>query len=362
VFRPFLLFEDTTMRQSISRLLAGSALLVLALSAPARADTPKKLDPAPKGFDARRSDLERGKVELVTYDSKTVGAKRKMVVYTPPGYSKDKKYPVLYLLHGAGDDESGWTRRGSAAVILDNLHADKKLVPMIVVMPNGSTRGRIGFGPGTMLAGAIVKQADTDKDGKVTLDEFVAAAKKLFKELDKDNQGKLDEKQIADGINRLVARQGTGGRGRGRGPGFGANTEFEDDLLKDVLPYIESHYAVQADSAHRAIAGLSMGGGQALTIGLKHLDKFAWVGGFSSALFGRQGSLVNDADAKKKLRLLWVSCGDKDTLMNASKSFHTTLEEKKVPHIWHVDTGGHTWPVWKNDLYLLSQLLFRDKE
>ena len=119
---------------------------------------------------------------------------------------------------------------------------------------------------------------------------------------------------------------------------------------------------MKTDADHRAIAGLSMGGGQALTIGLKHLDTFAWVGGFSSALFGRPGDLIADpADASKKLRLLWVSCGDTDSLMNASKSFHASLDEKKVPHVWHVDSGGHTWPVWKNDLYLLSQMLFRDK-
>jgi enterochelin esterase-like enzyme len=106
-----------------------------------------------------------------------------------------------------------------------------------------------------------------------------------------------------------------------------------------------------------------MGGGQSLNFGLKNLDTFAWVGGFSSAPNTRPAAelLTDPADAAKKLRLLWVSCGDKDSLMNISKSFHATLEEKKVPHIWHVDSGGHTWPVWKNDLYLLAQLLFQDK-
>jgi enterochelin esterase-like enzyme len=354
-FARFFLIEDTMMTRAIGGLLGGSALLVLVLAAPTGADQPKKFPAAPKGFASRRDDIERGKVETVTYDSKTLGEKRKMVVYTPPGYSKDKKYPVFYLLHGAGDSEVGWTRRGAAAVILDNLYADKKLVPMIVVMPNGSVGGP-GFGMGNMLAGAIMRNADTDKKGQVTLDEFVAAAKKFFKECDKDNKGKLDEKQLAAGINRLLA-----GRRPGRPGGRpGATSPFENDLIKEIIPYVEKHYSVQADSEHRAIAGLSMGGGQALTIGLKHQDKFAWVGGFSSALFGGQSGLVRDGTAKK-LRLLWLSCGDTDTLMNASKSFHTTLEEKKVPHIWHIDAGGHTWPVWKNDLYLLSQLLFRDK-
>jgi enterochelin esterase-like enzyme len=332
------------------RLLGLSALLLF--TAPAWSEAPTARAPAPKGFDARREGVARGKIETIEYDSKSIGSKRKMVIYTPPDYSKDAKYPVLYLLHGAGDDENGWTRKGAAAAILDNLYAGKKLAPMIVVMPNGSTQ-RGGFGPGTAVAGALVKRADTDKNGKVTQEELIAAMKEFFKDCDKDGKGALDEKQIADGINRLVRTPG-GGRGRG------VNSAFENDLLKDVIPYVEAHYPVKADAEHRAIAGLSMGGGQALTIGLKHLDTFAWVGGFSSALFGNQAQLA-PAGADKKLRLLWLSCGDTDRLMDASKSFHASLEDKKIAHIWHIDSGGHTWPVWKNDLYLLAQMLFRDK-
>lgn len=339
---------------SIGRLLLGSAGLILVLSTPAWADTPKDLPAAPKGFDAPRDGIDHGKVEAVEYDSKTVGAKRKATIYTPPGYSKDVKYPVLYLLHGAGDDETGWQKRGSAAVILDNLFADKKIVPMIVVMPYGYTRapaGRGGFSMGGFLAPAIVQRADSDKDGKVTEEEWLAAAKELFKEMDKDKKGTLDEKQIAEGINRLL---------RPRGPGPGRNDEFETDLLKDLIPFVESHYSARPEAAGRAIAGLSMGGGQALAIGLKHLDTFGSVGGFSFAMFGNAADLV-PADGGKQLRLLWLSCGDTDQLMDRDKAFHAALEEKKVPHVWHVDAGGHTWPVWKNDLYLLSQLLFRDK-
>ena len=339
----------------VGRLLGASTVLALALAAPGRADDPTKdLLPAPQGFDSPRDGIERGKVETVEYDSKSVGARRKMVVYTPPGYSKDAKYPVLYLLHGAGDDENGWTRKGSADVILDNLYADKKLAPMIVVMPNGFVQPPA---PGAALAAAIMKRADADKDGKLTEEELTAFAKDLFKECDKDGKGAVDEKQLAEAINRLLPPTGRPG-------GFrpGANTGFENDLLKDVIPYVESHYPVQADADHRAVVGLSMGGGQALTIGLKHLDTFAYVGGFSAALFGRQGDLIEDTTAAaKKLRLLWLSCGDKDSLMGASKSFRDSLDEKKVPNIFHVDAGAHEWPVWKNDLYLLSPMLFRDK-
>jgi enterochelin esterase-like enzyme len=267
-------------------LLGGSAFLALVLSASALAQAPAALPAAPKGFDTKRDNIERGKIETVEYDSKTVGGKRKMVVYTPPGLAKDAKVPVFYLLHGAGDNETGWQRKGSADVILDNLYADKKLVPMIVVMPNGFAKGK------------------------------------------------------ADG---------------------GKNSGFENDLLNDIIPYVEAHYPVKADREHRALAGLSMGGGQALRIGLKNMDKFAWVGGFSSAL-GKAGLVTDGADAVKKLRLLWVSCGDTDKLMKGSEAFHVSLDKMQVPHIWHIDSGGHTWPVWRNDLYLISQLLFREKK
>src|SRR5262245_6561040 len=122
-------------RRSLRLLLGGGALLLLPLVMTAQ---DSKLAPAPKGFDAKRDGIERGKVETVEYDSKSLDTKRKMVIYTPPGYAKDNKYPVFYLLHGAGGNESNWTKAGSAGVILDNLLADKKIVPMIVVMPNGS--------------------------------------------------------------------------------------------------------------------------------------------------------------------------------------------------------------------------------
>jgi enterochelin esterase-like enzyme len=118
---------------------------------------------------------------------------------------------------------------------------------------------------------------------------------------------------------------------------------------------------VQADREHRALAGLSMGGGQSLNFGLQHLDTFASVGGFSSAPNTRSAAdlVPNSAEAAKRLRLLWISCGDQDRLMNISERFHAALTEKTIPHVWHVDAGGHTWPVWKNDLFLLSQRLFR---
>ncbi|MFM2096105.1 MAG: hypothetical protein RIS70_3229 [Planctomycetota bacterium] len=259
-------------------------------------DRNAEMFPAPsKGFDVRREGIERGKLEAVEYNSTTVGIKRKAQVYTPPGYTKDQQYPVLYLLHGIGGDENEWARRGSPDVILDNLYADKKVVPMIVVLPNGR------------------------------------AAKDL---------------SPRDPIPK-------------QSPAFAA---FEKDLLVDLIPFIEKTYPVKSARESRALAGLSMGGGQSLNIGLRHLDTFAWVGGFSSAPNTKKADeLVNDASSvAMKLRLLWLSCGDKDGLMGISRGFHESLDAKKVPHIWHVHTdGGHDFKVWKIDLYHFAPLLFR---
>jgi enterochelin esterase-like enzyme len=257
-------------------------------------DESKKYTSAPQGFDAKREGIERGKMETIDYESKVNGGQRKMVIYTPPGYSKDAKYPVLYLLHGIGGDHNEWPRGGVPNVILDNLYADKKAVPMIVVMPNGRANG----GPANNRSGQ----------------EFA---------------------------------------------------NFEKNLLGDVIPYVESHYSVKADRANRALAGLSMGGGQSLNFGLNNLDTFAWVGGFSSAPNTKApAALIKDhAEAAKKLRVLYVACGDKDGLFRISEGVHNMLVEKKVPHIFNVVPGGqHDFKVWKNDLYHFAQLIFHEQD
>jgi enterochelin esterase-like enzyme len=248
----------------------------------------------PAGFDVARENVPHGKVEMVEYESKSVGSTRKMQVYTPPGYSKDKKYPVLYLLHGIGGDETEWRRFASPEILLDNLLADGKATPMIVVMPNGRAQ----------------------KNDRAEGDVFRSA------------------------------------------PAFAA---FEDDLLKDVIPTIESRYSVQADREHRALAGLSMGGGQSLNFGLAHLDTFAWVGGFSSAPNTKPAKelMPDPAAAKSKLKLLFLSCGKKDGLMRVSQDFHAYLRDNGVAHIWHVDDNAHDPPHWKNTLYHFVQRIFR---
>lgn len=250
----------------------------------------------PKGFEEVRIESPKGKIDTITYNSKTVGTNRRALVYTPPGFSKKKKYPVLYLLHGIGGDEKEWLNGGRPQVILDNLYAEGKLQPMIVVMPNGRAM----------------------KDDRAT--------------------GNI---MAPDKVQAFAI--------------------FEQDLLNDLIPFIEKKFPVYTDRENRAIAGLSMGGGQSLNFGLGNLDKFAWVGGFSSAPNTKlPNELVPDpAKAKQQLKLLWISCGDADGLLSFSKRTHDYLRQNDVPHIYYLEPGGHDFKVWKNGLYMFSQFLFK---
>lgn len=159
-------------------------------------------------------------------------------------------------------------------------------------------------------------------------------------------------------------RRDGGRRGRAEGdvlrsaPAFAV---FERDLLTDLIPFVESTYPVKKDRLSRALTGLSMGGGQALNFGLGHLDTFACVGAFSAAPNTRTPEqLVPDpAEASRRLELLWISCGDEDGLIHVSQRTHRYLKEKRVPHVWHVESGGHGFAVWRNDLSLFAQRIFR---
>ena len=299
---------------SIKFEIAGlvSGLVLMLTLAPARAQAPpdpKKalnrpivlnaddkpaFDAPPNGFKEHREDIPHGKLEMVDYESKSVGTKRRMQVYTPPGYSKDKKYPVLYLLHGIGGDETEWQRFVNVADLVDNLIADEKAVPMIVVMPNGRAQ----------------------KNDRAEGDIYAAA------------------------------------------PAF---ANFERDLLDDVIPAIESRYSAARAPEERALAGLSMGGGQTLNFGLTHADTFAWIGAFSPAPNTKPpAELVPDADAIiKRLKLLVITCGNKDGLINISQGMHAYLDQKHVPHVWHVDGNGHDATHWGSSLYFFVQKIFR---
>lgn len=247
-------------------------------------DKPAYADP-PEAFLTAREEIPHGKSETIEYNSRSVGTRRKMVVYTPPGYSEQQEYPVLYLLHGIGGDETEWSRYAKPEVLLDNLIADGKAVPMLVVMPNGRA------------------QQNDRAEGNV----FASA------------------------------------------PAF---AKFEADLLEDVIPTIEARYSVASDREYRGLAGLSMGGGQSLNFGLANLDTFAWIGGFSSAPNTRPpAELIPDPQAaSEKLKLLWLSCGNKDRLIRISQGVHAYLKKHDVPHVWHVDSYGHDPTHWSNSL------------
>ena len=261
-----------------------------------RAKCQETIKPASLGFDIVKSDIAHGSIDTISYRSTIVGNNRKALIYCLPGYSKDQKYPVLYLLHGIGGDEKEWLNGGHPEVILDNLYAEKKIEPMIVVLPNGRAM----------------------KDDRATGNMF-------------------DKEKVA------------------------AFATFEQDLIKCLIPYIEKNYPVIKDAEHRAIAGLSMGGGQSLNFGLGNPEKFAWVGGFSSAPNTKKPEelMPEPAKTKKQLKLLWISCGDKDGLIGLSQLTHNYLVTNDVPHIYYVDHGYHDFKVWKNGLFMFSQLIFK---
>jgi enterochelin esterase-like enzyme len=406
-------------------------------------DDKQSVPPAPEGFNRVRADIEHGKLEKVYYDATAVSTnlRRWMEVYTPPGYSKHKKYPVLFLLHGIGGNEiSEWnTGQGAAHIILDNLIADKKIKPMIAVFPNGdasvpaagggrSGRGGRGGGGGFGAfggfgggGGALTADQTAQLNGALSnaltelapLQDKLTAAEKdvvtaaLAKSDGAAVRSKLEalaniQTDIAmlrytQGVTKVAAtitedqktninatpgptyfalfggtppaaaggRGGGGGFGGGGDPaamsGAGWGTNFENDLLKDMIPFMQSHYSVYADRKHRAIAGLSMGGGQSLDFGLAHLDTFAYVGGFSSAPNTRPPEMLvpDPKKATKMLKLLWISGGARDGLLTYSQRTHTYLRAHNVPHVYNVDPGAHDFVTWNNNLYLFAQRLFR---
>ncbi len=274
--------------------LIYSTLTFLLLSSLAGAQNIVKY--APQGFDSLRTNIPHGRIDTIYYESKTVDTTRRALVYTPPGFSKAKKYPVLYLLHGIGGDEFEWLNNGHPQVILDNLYAEHKIEPMIVVLPNGRAM----------------------RDDRAAGNIFDSTKVQAF-------------------------------------------ANFEKDLLDDLIPFIEKAYPVYTDREHRAIAGLSMGGGQSLNFGLRNLDKFAWIGAFSAAPNTEKPEVLvpNPEKTKQELKLLWISYGDNDNLIVFGKRVHDYLEANNVPNIFYIEPGGHEFKVWKNDLYMFSQLIFK---
>jgi len=252
-------------------------------------------DPALNFYSLK--DVPHGEVRICTYHAKTTASPRRAFVYTPPAYDQDsaKRYPVLYLQHGAGESERGWTENGFANLILDNLIAAGKCEPMLIVMENGyaSAPGDASPAPGARPA-----------------------------------------------------------------------ERFSELVVNDLVPFIDGKFRTQADRDHRAIAGLSMGGGQAMRTGLANLDKFAWVGTFSGALrdFNPEtsygGVFKDPAAANKQLRLLWIGCGEEDSLYTGATRIHDTLTQNKIEHVWFPGPGAHEWQVWRKHLHDFAPRLF----
>ncbi len=254
------------------------------------------------GLPWELTDVPRGEIHHHFYKSAVCNDDRDYYVYTPPAYNPaaKTKYPVLYLLHGFSDDASGWTAVGRANVILDNLIAEGKARPMIVVMP---------LGYGTM-------------------------------EMIHLGWGAWSHHDVRD-------------------ENF---SKFREYLLTEIIPRVESEYRVDKDRKMRAIAGLSMGGSESLLTGLNNLDKFAWIGAFSSG--GIPEDFAKDfpgldASANQKLKLLWIACGTEDHLITVNRNFREWLKEKGIQHTDIETPGMHTWMVWRRNLSAFAPLLFR---
>lgn len=294
-------------------LAAGASLSAQDVCAQANPERPRAVEPRaivlaaddvrafpipPAGFADERPGVAHGKLVEFSYDSPVTGTLRKASVYLPAGYAAGRRYPVLYLLHGIAGNHHEWHGYVHAHTILDNLIADGKAVPMIVVMPNG----------------------------RALADDQPPPSERMF-----------TPEHVA---------------------GF---AQFERELLETLVPAVDKAYSTLAFARQRGIAGLSMGGGQALNFGLGHLDTFNWVAGFSAAPNTRAaGVLAADAAlARGKLQLLYLSCGNQDGLIEGSQAFHRALRQQGVAHVWNVDGYGHDRESWAENLFQFAQRVFR---
>lgn len=248
-------------------------------------------------------DVPHGVVHRHFYHSKIVGDDRDYYVYTPPRYDPRAKrsYPVLYLLHGFSDDASAWTAVGRANVILDNLIAQGKARPMLIVMT-------LGYGDLRLVS----RTSPDSRDPAVRQRSF---------------------------------------------------DKFRDALFQEVMPRVETDYRASKDQRMRAIAGLSMGGAQSLYIGLNALDRFSAIGAFSSGMLGQDWSVLFpklDASVNRRLKVFWISCGLEDRLLDANRKFLEFLKSKQVKAEWRETSGSHTWMVWRRNLANFLPLLFQD--
>lgn len=266
--------------------------------------------------------VPHGLLQIVTYESRATGATRQAYVYTPPDYTRtNTRYPVLYLLHGGGDLDPGWSMTGRAHIIMDNLIAEKKAVPMVVVMPVARGGGSLGLGPSGMSPGIAAA-------GNVT----------------------------------------PGGRGAGAGAPTGPAPlgAFAQDFIGDLLPTIEKTFRVSTRADDRAIGGLSAGGAATINTSFSRPDLFRYLiimsaGGGQNLEESYPKFFGNSAAAAKQMKLVWVGVGDQDFALNGSKAIDETLTKHGIRHTFKVSEGyRHEWRLWRPHLYEFAQLLFQD--
>ena len=260
-------------------------------------------------------DVPHGTMRTEWYFSKATHETRRIYVYTPPGYDQNsERYPVLYLQHGWGEDEAGWSEQGHENFILDNLIAAHKAKPMIIVNENG-------------LTGVHFAPPPPPRPGSGSNLRSPGSGLRYF----------MDERYSL----------------------------FDNVVSADLVPFIDAHFRTIADREHRALAGLSMGGAQALRIGLDHLNQFAYLGAFSPAIAitdttkDYDGILSNPERVNQQLRLLWIGIGSDDFLLDPVKESHETLEKAGIKHVWLESSGAHVWTVWRKYLADFAARLFQ---
>jgi enterochelin esterase family protein len=268
--------------------------------------------PGPEAAFLEAKAVPHGEIRLAWYPSSTLGGERRLHVYTPPGYDSSKQsYPVFYLLHGGGDEDSGWSTIGRAGFILDNLLAEKKAQPMLIVMPNGSLPRPANLPP-------LVP-------------------------------GTTPSPEVAAALQALQAR-------------------FTSELMNDVVPFVEKTYRVRKEPASRALAGLSMGGGQTTRVLVARPDAFAYVAIWSAGVRSEaQPAFEKDAAAflaapqkvNASLKLLSLRVGDKDFALPGMRNLSELFQKHKIEHELKLNGGGHTWINWRLYLSELLPLLFR---
>ena len=310
-------------------------------------------------------EVPHGKVQQVLFPSKSTNSTKRAWVYTPPDYDKDstKRYPVLYLQHGWGEDETAWWNQGRANLIMDNLLAEGKAKPFLIVMTYGMTnegfrpgarRGPGGRGPGASAAGA---GARAPAPGAAAADGATPSPASASNQAPAVAPGAAPAAAAAPGSAPAAGAPAAGRRG-GLG-GFGNNAAFETVLVDELIPYIDANFRTLSDQPHRGMAGLSMGGAETHSITLKHLDKFSHIGLLSGGVIS-PADVENSPGFKEKVKVVFCSCGSRENPGNINTN-HEALDKLGVKNIAYVSPDtAHEFQTWRRSLREMAPLLFQD--